>query len=368
MAGTADIAIIGGGIIGLTAALRLRESGASAALVDRGDFGREASWAGAGILPPGNPDRAATPFDTLRAIGSREFPRFSAELRERTGIENGYRNNGGIEFLSPDDDYAVGLWEAEGIRFERFEDHRVPSATAYHLPDLAQVRNPWHLRALIARAGQSGVELRPHAGVEGWQIEEDRVAGVRLANGDLVLAKQFLVAAGPWSERLLAQLGCRVGVHPVRGQILLLKSNADESRETLLVGKRYLVPRGDGRVLVGSTEEPEAGFAKQTTPGGLAELRDFANSMVPDLVKAEVESSWAGLRPGSPDGLPFIGNVPGYRNVFAAVGHFRAGVQLSLGTAQLVTELMLELPTSVPPDAFALDRRPIAPAQPTFRS
>ena len=106
----------------------------------------------------------------------------------------------------------------------------------------------------------------------------------------------------------------------------------------------------------------------QTTPAGLADLRAFAIAMVPELAGAEIENSWAGLRPGSPDGLPFIGPVPQHGNVFAAVGHSRAGVQLSLGTAQLVTEFLTNRPTCVPKNAFALDRRPVARARPTFRS
>lgn len=368
MSQSADILVVGGGIIGLTSAIRLRQAGAAVAVYDRGDFGREASWAGAGIIPPGNPERAATPIDKLRAIGSRDLPAFSEQLRERTGIDNGYRRNGGIEFLTAEDEYAVGLWEAEGIAFEKWNDRRVPDATAYYLPGMAQVRNPWHLKALIAFAKQIGVELHPQVGIESWLIEKGRVTGVSLANGTTAPAKQFLVTAGPWSERLLGNLNCRPGVHPIRGQILLLKTEAETLRHTLIAGKRYLVPRGDGRVLVGSTEEPEAGFAKQTTPIGLDDLRAFAIEMVPELADAEIEQGWAGLRPGSPDGMPFIGPVPDYRNVFAAVGHSRAGVQLSLGTAQLVTEFLLNRPTCVPKSAFALDRRPDARAKPTFRS
>jgi glycine oxidase len=367
MSWSADILIVGGGIIGLTAAIRLREAGATVAVYDRGEFGREASWAGAGILPPGNPDRAESPIDRLRAIGAVEFPKFAAQLFDSTGIDTGYRVNGGIEFLTDEDAYAVDLWTREGIIFERIDDRRVSNATAYLLPGMAQVRNPWHLRALLAFAETLGIQLVPHSGIEGWQFHQNRVAGVRLANGGLVEAGQYLIAAGPWSERLLVALNCRPGVHPVRGQILLLNANGIAG-PTLIAGKRYLVPRGDGLVLAGSTEEPEAGFAKHTTETGLKELRDFANDMLPALRTARVERSWAGLRPGSPDGLPFIGRVPGQERVFAAVGHARAGVQLSPGTARFLVELMLDRKTIVPPEVFALDRVSDKSTRPTFRS
>ncbi len=362
-----DILVIGGGIVGLTTAIRLREAGATVAVYDRGEFGREASWAGAGILPPGNPERAVTPIDRLRAIGAVEFPRISTQLRESTGIDNGYRVNGGIEYLFADDEYSLELWAHEGIRFERIDDDRVPGATAYHVPVMAQVRNPRHLRALIAEANRLGIGLFPNRGIEAWDRVDGHVAGIELADGSRVFADRFLVAAGPWSERLLGPLDCHLGVHPIRGQILLLNAGSDAG-PTRIAGKRYLVPRGDGLVLVGSTEEPEAGFAKQTTSGGLADLREFANGLLPELTTATVAGAWAGLRPGSPDGLPFLGPVPGQDNVFVATGHGRAGVQLSPGTARFLADRMLGRPTAIPHDAFALDRKPTAPARPAFRS
>jgi glycine oxidase len=192
------------------------------------------------------------------------------------------------------------------------------------------------------------------------------VNAVRLTNGERVVAKQFLLAAGAWSETLLRPLGCQPHVHPVRGQIALLRG-ASCSR-ILMFGKRYLVPRGDGLTLVGSTEEPEAGFDKRTTPEGIESLCIFANRVVPPLQHATLDTSWAGLRPGSPDGLPFIGRVPSTENVFVAAGHFRAGVQLSIGTAQAITELLTGKPTCVPLEAFALDRKPDRNAKSMFRS
>jgi glycine oxidase len=181
-----------------------------------------------------------------------------------------------------------------------------------------------------------------------------------------VTAGRYLLAAGAWSEPLLAQLGHRPRVHPVRGQIALLRG--DTCSRVLMLGKRYLVPRGDGLTLVGSTEEPESGFEKRTTPEGVAGLLAFARATVPALARAALETAWAGLRPGSPDGLPFLGPVPGAEGVFVATGHFRAGVQLSIGTAQAVTELLTDEPPCVDLSAFALDRTPSAGARTAFRS
>src|SRR4029079_9048218 len=121
-------------------------------------------------------------------------------------------------------------------------------------------------------------------------------------------------------------------------------------------------------ILVGSTEEPEAAFEKANTPVATRELIDFANQLVPKLASAECARCWSGLRPGTTDGLPLIGPVPGWDNVFVATGHFRAGVQLSIGTAQAITELVTGQPTCVPLEAFAVDRTPHSGGTSAFRS
>src|SRR3954451_4703026 len=158
-----DVLVIGGGVIGLTTAYYLAREGASVRVLDRSAPGTEASWAGAGIIPPGNPERASTAYDRLRAESSRAYPFLSAELRDRTGIDNGYHVCGGIEVFARPAPEVTGLWQAEGIEFVpvgrealgRWEPSvSVLAAEIYHLPDMAQVRNPWHLRALVAACQQ----------------------------------------------------------------------------------------------------------------------------------------------------------------------------------------------------------------------
>jgi glycine oxidase len=153
----------------------------------------------------------------------------------------------------------------------------------------------------------------------------------------------------------LDALGWRLGIRPVRGQIALLNTGTALFQRILLKGKRYLVPRPDGRVLVGSTEE-DAGFDKRTTAGAIHGLLDFAIQMVPSLVDIPLERCWAGLRPGSPDGLPYIGSVPGIDNLFVAAGHFRAGIQLSPATGLVLKELFLGQRLTVGLEPFRLDR------------
>ncbi|MFO0849179.1 MAG: FAD-dependent oxidoreductase [Gemmataceae bacterium] len=370
-----DVLVIGGGIIGLTSAYFLAKAGLSVEVIDKGEMGKEASWAGAGIIPPGNPAGAKTPIDKLRARSVSQFPRLSDELRTATGIDNGFRVCGGVEFLTPEDEYAVELWRGEGIRFEQVGQLEPgvlsPSgATPYMLPGCAQVRNPWHLRALIAACRHNGVELTPFTS----GISADPVSGAFGENTNMEVvfnwqARNYLIAAGAWTGQVYLEPDYTISnIAPVRGQIVLFNPSRRLFSHVLMYGKRYLVPREDGRVLVGSTEEPEAGFDKSNTPEGVQGLIDFACSLVPELRNAPVEKTWAGLRPGTPDGLPYIGRVPGWDNVFVAAGHFRAGVQLSVGTAEVVRDLILGREPPVPVDAFRLDRVPDATARPAFRS
>jgi glycine oxidase len=154
---------------------------------------------------------------------------------------------------------------------------------------------------------------------------------------------------------LLLPLGWDLPVTPVRGQIALVNPGRPIIQHVLMWGAQYMVPRSEGRILVGSTEE-HVGFDKKTTAAGIQGLLALAIKLVPELGQATLEQSWAGLRPGSPDHLPYLGRVPGTANLLVATGHFRAGIQLSLGTAQVVAELVQGLPLTVPIDAFTIER------------
>jgi glycine oxidase len=363
MANSRDVLILGGGVIGLTTAYYLARAGVRVQLLDQSDFGQEASWAGAGILPPGNPACARTPFDRLRAHSVTMLRKLSEELKSLTGIDNGYLASGGLEFLGHHADAAAEEWRGEGIEAQRLtakelqvlEPALAPDlGSALLIPGMSQLRNPWHMRALIAACRSLGVALSPHQRVHALVRQGDRINAVRTAAGDVPVS-QVVVAAGAWTDQLLAEIGCRLGITPVRGQIVLLNADKPTLRHILLAGARYLVPRGDGRILAGSTEE-HAGFDKRNTAAGVQGLLELATRLVPALVEAPVEKCWAGLRPGSRDGLPFIGRVPSCPNVIVAAGHFRAGIQLSAGTALLVKEMILGETPSVPLDAFRVDR------------
>src|SRR5262245_19087081 len=283
MATTADIAIVGGGVIGLTAAYVLAKEGQHVTLVDRQDFGQEASWAGAGIIPPGNPDKAVSPFDQLRSHSSARFPALSQELLEATGVDNGYQKCGGLEFILEEHAGQPEEWRGAGIRLQalsqaetgRLEPGLAPNlGRACLLPDMAQLRNPRHLQALVAGCAKLHVELRPNCAATELVSERSRGAAVRCER-ETINAGAILLAAGAWTDPLLASLGCELDIQPVRGQIALLNSPTPLVRHVLLWGDSYLVPRQDDRVLIGSTEE-YAGFDNRTTAVAQRDLVDLA--------------------------------------------------------------------------------------------
>jgi glycine oxidase len=374
-----DVLVIGGGVIGLTSAYCLAKAGLTVEVIEQGEIGREASWAGAGILPPGQPTKARLPIDRLRAESTSQFADFSAQLREETGIDNGYSRCGGIELVDDDDlPKVIAPWTDEDIAYEiltketlsAIESNVVlpPGMTAIHLPDFAQVRNPWHLRALKAACEQLGVKLHEKTPFIGWGLIRNRVVTAQTADAARRSAGVYLLTGGAWSGPLLRPLGIRPPVRPLQGQIVLYPPFRGVLTRILMLGKRYLVPRpSDGRILVGSTED-DVGFIKTPTPEGIEELCQFARALIPELRPIPIETCWAGLRPATPDGLPYLGVVPGYPNVFAAVGHHRAGIQLSLATAQVMTALIRREAPPVPVESFRLDREPNFSQRPAFRS
>ncbi len=371
MAQHPDVLILGGGVTGLTTACFLRRAQARVTVLDRAEPAQESSWAGAGILPPAPTiHQARTGMELLAAHSALLFARLSAELRETTALDNGYHCRGGIELLEAEERSGIeGIWQRQGIVYEALSAERLgvlePAVRPgplhpYYLPAMAQVRNPRHLKALLAACGQQGVVIHSHCPVLGWEKSGARITGVMTERGRFS-AERYLIAAGAWSEGLLAQLGWCPGIHPVRGQIALLQTQPPLLARIVEQGKRYLVPRPDGRVLIGSTEEA-TGFDKRTTAQGIQSLLRFALNLVPALAHAPLERCWAGLRPGSPDEKPFLGSVPGWENVFVAAGHYRAGIQLSPGTALVMSELLCGLPPSFPLDEFRLDRHGIVQA------
>lgn len=363
MAARPDVLIVGGGVIGLTTAYYLARENVSVTLIDRGDLGQEASWAGAGILPPASSLPSDDGFEQLFQLSLPEFPRLSAELQRQTGIDNGYRVCGGLEFEAGAASGHAGEWSGHGVRTKPLGEletlEREPAlahglGASTFLPDLAQVRNPWHVRALAESCRILNVDLRPHCTFLDIDRAGDRILSVRTSSGEFHSGK-VLFATGAWTAEIGRSLAYAVPIYPVRGQIALLNTGRRLLHSVLLWGSRYIVPRDEGRVLVGSTEE-NAGFDKQPTVQAIDALLAFAQRLVPVLGTYPIEKRWAGLRPATPDAKPCIGKIPGWSNAFMAAGHFRSGIQLSPGTGLVCVDLLLDRKPRISVEPLRPDR------------
>ena len=354
-----DVLIIGGGVIGLSLAWELAKRGKSVQVIDQGQPGQEASWAGAGILPPARLRPNDHPLDQLRGLACELHPRWAAELRELTGIDNGYRQCGGLYLAqTPGEAAALAAWAGtlreEGIEvaklsasdlYESEPGLRPPSGTQssvlsaqYLLPTEAQLRNPRHLKALLAACQAAGVTIISNVADAEFVVRGGEIVELVTTAGSLK-ARQWCFTAGAWTGQILQRLGIRTGILPIRGQMVLFRCQRAPIGRIVNLGSRYIVPRDDGYVLAGSTEE-EVGFDKRTTDAAIAELTAFGRSLVPALQDAPIERTWAGLRPGSFDGLPYLGPLPGISKAFVAAGHFRTGLYLSPATAVVMSELI----------------------------
>lgn len=367
-----DVMIIGGGVIGLSLAWDLAKRGCSVHVIDRGEPGREASWAGAGIVPPAVLNPAQHPYEQLRGLAYQLHPQWADELRRLAGIDTGYRRCGGLYLArTPGEAAALAAW-ADSIREEGIEAVRLTAAdvqeiepgvavgcdgaaaappalstkfsvlstirSAILLPGEAQLRNPRHLKALVVACERAGATITPNVAAAEFVVAHHELTEIRTSAGPLT-ARQYCFTAGAWTGQVLARLGVSAGILPIRGQIVLFRCDEPPVTRIINEGSRYLVPRDDGRVLAGSTEE-EVGFDKRTTDEAIAELTAFARGLVPALAAAPIERAWAGLRPGSFDGLPYLGRLPGLSNAFVAAGHFRTGLYLSPATAVVMSQLL----------------------------
>lgn len=359
-----DVLIIGAGVIGLSLAYELSRRDVSVRIVDRAEPGREASWAGAGILPPANEQTSHHPLDRLRGLSHRLHAEWAERLLDETGIDTGYRRCGGIYVARTAGEAAALLalaseYDELEIACERLGlaqiDELEPALTesvrssswkaALLLPDECQLRNPWHLQALAQACVKRGVVITPHAEVVDWHRGSSGEITAAVTPAGVFAADRFCVTAGAWSYRILEQLGVKTGIYPIRGQMILFDCGKRPFQRIINEGSRYLVPRDDGLVLAGSTEE-EAGFAKENTREGVEDLKQFAYSLIPRLAQERILKSWSGLRPGSFDGLPYLGPVLGHERLYLAAGHFRSGLHLSPGTAVVMTQAILgELPS-----------------------
>lgn len=370
--------------MGLSIARELAGRGMSVRVLCRDRRRDTASWAAAGILPPAPDDPRADPNERLTAWSDRLHRAWARDLLDETGIDTGLRACGGLHVCRDEVGRerlraAAAEWRGRGAACDWLEAGdlaaREPAlagavargavAGGYLLPDEMQLRPPRHLDALERSCERRGVSITHDATVRRIEVAGGRVDQIVATVGageERVRAGVWVLAAGAWTEGLGRSLELAVETRPIRGQIVQLRLQRPALARVVNRGLDYLVPREDGTLLAGSTLE-DAGFDATTDEQAIMRLLAVTRDLLGDLDDATIERSWAGLRPGSVDGLPTIGRVPSVANAFIAAGHFRAGLHQSTGTAVLIADLVTGREPVIDPAPFAADRPPQPPSR-----
>jgi len=345
-----DVIIVGGGVIGCSVALKLAEAGLGVTVFERGRVGCEASRAAAGMLAAQSETTVAGPFSDLCLQSRSMYRKFADHLTEASGIDVEY-DDSGLLFVMFDDEDSTTQWVSSrpeaGAELERLSASTVrelepavaeSAAGAVFVRGDHQIENRRLMDALGVAIRRAGVRVVEGVEISALTTERGRVTGV-VSDGDRIAAGVVIVAGGAWSSRLIEPLGLKGSVVPARGQMIALKGQGCSINRVLHSSKVYLVPRRDGRILIGATVE-YAGFEKAVTVEGVRSLLSAATELVPSLMDLQIVEMWSGLRPDTVDHLPILGPA-GVEGLVIATGHFRNGILLAPVTAELLSELIL---------------------------
>lgn len=362
-----DVAIVGGGVIGASAAFELAAEKLRVVVFDRQQPGQEASWAAAGMLSPAPDSPHDIPLVPLGCESLKLYPKFLAAIEETSGRSTGYTREGALEIFSAphgenNRDRRVSECRRLGIAVESvsmdtarsWEPAIGPAAhAAAWLPEEGTVEPRSLMDAVVAAAQNRGVEFRADWEVTGLDIDGARCHGV-VVGDQRIAAGHVVVAAGCFSSRIGPEgtlLARYAPTRPVRGQIIALRPDGPRLQRVLRSGRGYLVPRRDGQIVAGSTSE-EAGYEKRVTPAGIRRILDNALELFPGLAGSEIVETWSGLRPGTPDDLPVLGPTD-IKGLLIATGHYRNGILLAAATARLVREWLTTGRTKFDARAFS---------------
>jgi glycine oxidase len=363
MKNTADITIIGGGIVGLLIAKELKQAGLSVTLVEKNATAQESSWAGGGILLPLYPWRQAQAITELVIPSLKNYPLLNAQLFNATGIDPEWTNCGLLITKNPDHKAAWQWCENNQIPVATadqsfFANLQTQSLNPLWMPSIAQARNPRLLKSLKAFLLQQGVQFIENCKVTEIVQQHQRIQAIHTTTGKMEV-NHLVIAAGAWtselSQGLFSETMKKPQVAPVKGQMLLFQAQTDTLPYIVLDGDHYLIPRRDGKILAGSSVE-HTNFDKSTSEQTKNQLKSFAFELFPTLKDFFLIAHWAGLRPGTEHGIPYIDNHPEIENLSINAGHFRNGLTMAPASAQLMADIILKRSPIIDPAPYQLTR------------
>ncbi|GIX48255.1 MAG: glycine oxidase ThiO [Candidatus Tectimicrobiota bacterium] len=363
MAETADVVVVGAGVMGCGTAYWLSRAGYQVLVVEKEAIACGASGMAAAMLEAaGHGARLDLddPLAELARVGFALHRELASILPEESGVDIGYRENPVLHPAFTEDEVAALRPRAlelhlaepeitwlEGDDLWQLEPRLNRQALGAMVAPQAQVLAYRFVLALARAAERRGMVMR-HGEVVGLERQGARVTGVRLRSGETIAAKYVVLAMGPWSGQVEAWTGLRVPVYPVRGQLLELRVPDPQLNASIVWQGMYLVHKADGITLAGTTEEHDSGFVAQPTAEGRQAILEAALHLAPSLEAAEIVGQVAGLRPCSQDRLPLIGAVPGWEELYLVSGHFRSGMLLSLISTRIIADLILTGQTALP--------------------
>ena len=373
---SADAVVVGGGVIGLAVAYYLAREKLAVTLLERGRVGREASWAAAGYLSFQGSSNRPGPRLELTRTSARMYEGWIRELGELTPADAGFLRSGLLELYVDDAEvreareraawqrtagYAVEWLDETSVRKRQPAlAPELPVRGALLFPEVAQVRPPRLLKALVEGVRRLGVDIREYSAAVGIARSGDRVAGVDLASGESILTPIVVNAAGSWAPQLAPEMAV-MPIRPIKGTIVLLEVATQPSREILVSAAGSLYPRADDKLLLGATME-DVGYDRLVKLEAVRTLVQQALDLVPGLRDANLITAWTGLRPYSHDNVPYLGAVPDLEGAFVAAGHYRSGILLAPITGLLLKEVILGQASTLPMEPYQMSRALPQPA------
>ncbi|MDD5391595.1 MAG: FAD-dependent oxidoreductase [Thiothrix sp.] len=358
-----DVIIVGGGIIGMLTTRFLHDAGLDVMLVEQGELGHESTWAGGGILSPLYPWRYSPAISTLSRYGQQRYPALCKAVQAETDIDPQWIRSG----LVFTDDRELPAAQAWAQTFGYDLQHLATSAALHEcepqladifqsgmfLPEVAQMRNPRIAHAMRTSLRMLPITLAEFTRVTGLESSDGRIVGVRVGD-EVFKARKVVVTSGAWTGLFPEMQAVNINVRPVLGQMILFRGPKGLLKRIVLHEGRYLIPRKDGRILCGSTLEMNS-FDKHTTDEARETLREIACNVMPALRDLPIQNHWSGLRPGSPDGVPYVGEHPDIAGLYVNAGHYRYGVTMGLASVQMLTDMMLGKAPEIDPTPYRLD-------------